>query len=508
MPVTGDETQAPTGDYEQAEAVATHTFYDGEWITTVAFNDRTVANEEDPEFVYPDGPSGQRRTVKHGASLLGWSYSTNEGSSFTYGGKILTPPGWALAWGDPAISSSWGTVYMAGLGASDTKWSGDIVDQGVLPWLDGWCAAMSTDGGKTFEETRCFKKGTCSNTGKSCTGAWGDCISVPRRPGEASVGVCNGDFYDGSSLLSWRDVTYFASMDVDRDEVHVWSAERGTLDFQPLPDYSPFDDHRMRLHPRLREYEGVLYVVANDAEGRVLVSTLNIAEGDREWSPPLQLGWTARADVPLADGRRLRLANPWSFDVGPTGDESFGDAELRVIATGIAEDKRLYMQVFRCPLPIRQLPDKPAGLAYCEASWNSDKGRQQWGGPEHDRSGSNFMPSLKVGGVPARWKATWLHHRAGTNLVSVQQANLAITSAGDALLAGIRLVDEQEPCTAEAPGEQSYWGDYNDLIELLPSSTNGELRPTWFASFTQNFDGCGFHGSWTADMHVGGAVFQ
>jgi hypothetical protein len=65
----------------------------------------------------------------------------------------------------------------------------------------------------------------------------------------------------------------------------------------------------------------------------------------------------------------------------------------------------------------------------------------------------------------------------------------------------------QNPCMYQGNGGGYYWGDYNDLISVVPNDTT----PRWLAPYTMNIDdegACDWSGKWTADMHVGAALFE
>jgi hypothetical protein len=107
--VTGlDELTRGTG---QSETDATTSFHAGVHRIVVSYNDET-GNEGRIEY------SPGNRTVRRGASLFGWSYSEDHGATWKYGGKLSPPPGWAVLWGDPAMTTSranYGWVYISNL---------------------------------------------------------------------------------------------------------------------------------------------------------------------------------------------------------------------------------------------------------------------------------------------------------------------------------------------------------------------------------------------------------
>jgi len=484
---TGLPSQGNTADYEQAETVVTivpRGIQPDRMI--VSYNDRTQ-DPGDPKIIYPSGLSGDDRTIFRGASLMGWSTSVDDGATFTYQGKVQPPVGWSLVWGDPALTTSGDlTVYLANLAGSDVKFppSGEIVNMGVRDFLDGFCVARSGNGGVAFSAVECFKKGVCEGANLACSND-ADCFS----------GQCNGVLYDGSALAATGTDVFFASTDVHNSTVDVWQASTAGLNFQRIADL-PFDNNEMTLHPRLRIFGNRLYVLAHRSDGVVLASFLEI--GTSTFSDPLAVSLTADVNfTAFLSDRALRTANQFSFDVG-NGSATSG-AELRVAITRILGEKR-HIEVYRCSRDLLPLPGFP-GVAQCEFAipWSSIEER-----------GDNWSPLLKVAGVPPVWKLVYLSREENPegNTVSVQQGNLVILPDGTRSFVGSKVVDPQVPCNSQNVGFAAdpggYWGDYNDLTNLLSSPANSQRFVT---PFTDNRTGCDFRGKWTAEMHVSVAVF-
>src|SRR5215204_5001122 len=103
-PVTGQNDEDPTIDGSQAETVATRALAHETPVLVIAYNDDTVETNPATNAPYVQY-SANGRVVFPGASLLGWSYSTDGGSTWKYGGKLRPPAqlGIAALWGDPAI---------------------------------------------------------------------------------------------------------------------------------------------------------------------------------------------------------------------------------------------------------------------------------------------------------------------------------------------------------------------------------------------------------------------
>lgn len=508
--VTGDPNQGYTQYYEQAEAVGVVAKSDElTEVVTIGFNDRTQ-DPDDPKLVYPDGPSGVQREVHHGASLMGWSYSLDNGAHFTYSGKRVSPPdGWAVIWGDPALAASPGgfEVYFAQLAGSDVVFGDDpVVD--ATPTLDGFCVAKSLDGGLDFQDVRCFKKGTCSNGGNPCTGRLLDCFKLAPPGGAPEFGTCNGVFYDGTSLATWESDVYFAAKNcgpgmgcAGDNPIDVWRATDNSLEFYPLKDLHSFDDLPTWLHPRLRVFGNRLYVVATTFQDGYFwptATSLDLTKGaDATWAPPLRIGAPLYfGDIDIGS-KLIAQANQFSYDVGPneTGDQT----QLRAAYTAVTTGGRLFVEFSVCQVPL--LPSvKQPGFAQC----TNETG---WGGPNRNTSADEFSPEIRVSGTPARWRAIWKFNPNNMGAIGVYRGNLGTVNGVNLLAAG-QLVAPQQPCAFRKSGNLYYWGDYDDLTSLTPTATGTQEIPHWLTPFTQNWDGCPFAGEWTAAMHVGAVTFD
>ncbi len=511
-PVTGSPEQDATSDYEQAEAVATISYVEPTVdLLVVTYNDRTEPDLGDPKVLYPSGINGATRIIKRGMSLMGYSHSDDEGGHFAYGGKVLPPPGWSVLWGDPAITTVGGTegttVYLANLGVSDASFpaGGELTCyKGIscaVSVIDGFCVARSFNSGYAFQDIGCFKKGQCSNTGGSCTSDT-QCISF--GPDGPSFGVCNGDFYDGSALVAGAGSVYFAATDGDLHQQHVWRADSSGVAFSLLEDYSPFDGAAMVDHPRLQISGNRLYIVGMRLDGRPMASFLELAaDGPQQWSPPRVIGnvGVVGFEVNLAD-RKVRQANQFSFGIGPAQDGE--TAELRLLYTRInAASGRFELETVVCD---PNLPPHPQDPQFADCGVVTG-----WSRP--NLPFDEFSPLLTVAGNPPAWKAVWLSRQPDPSGVQIQarHGNLAELPGGARVFISQPLVPAQTPCSAGDPGDANdseYWGDYNDLVSLGTLADALGPNPRFFSPFTDNLTGCDFRGYWTADMHVGGVVFQ
>ena len=486
--VTGGPEQGVTPDYEQAETAITVAHSEPMVdIITIAFNDRTQ-DPSDPKTVYP---SPEERIVYRGESLMGWSTSSNDGASFTYRGKVRPPTDWAVIWGDPSITTVGlgSTVYLATLGVSDVTFPG-MVTGAMRPYLDGFCVARSIDSGESFKDVACFKNGRCADSGVRCKGVQ-DC---------GATEACEGIFYDGTTLAANNSTVYFAAFNYDAERFDVWRADTSGLDFELMEDI-PFKDKIMYLHPRLRFFGPRLYLLGHDREYGVLATYLE--PGSETWSPSRRVAnfVDAYSKITLSDGRTIRRANQFSFDIGLNSQTK--ENELRVVATRVDANDKRYLQVFTCPsdlTPDQYNPD----AADCDAppGWST-----------MDTPGDQWSPLLKVAGSPPNWKLVWRTRQSDPdgNVIGHRQGNLTVLPNGDKVILGFELVEPQVPCNAQDlnnPNDTGYWGDYDAITHLIAPQDFNTDSPRFVTAFTDNRSGCDFRTKWTADMHVGAAVIQ
>lgn len=450
-----------TDDFEQAEAVAVISRNGSVHNVTVSYNDRSQ-DPTSPRIEYPAGRDGDQRIVRKGVSLMGWSYSVgainaNGGYTFHYGGRVAPPTGWAAIWGDPALAKldlDDPNVYLGHMAASTASFEStvgyDPATQTIVnatPRLDGHCIARSTDRGVTFPTVGCVVAGT---------------------------------FHDGTSLAVARDNTgrrqvYLTGHDCGPSgctgSASVWRMDGETMTFTRLPN--PFSVN-ISLHPRLRQVNGTLYVVALSGT-TIIANRLNALTNSTTWLGQVTVvpSGAAAPNLPLADGRSLRQANPFSFDVGVNGA---GQPRFRVIYTAASAS-------FPGSFGLRTR-ECSATLTGCAAApWTLDG------------LAMNITPAMKHFG--GRWVTTWWRRESGSSAVSTLGALLnESTSAFDLRALGF----PTNPCAAHVDGNSFYWGDYNEI------DAYGDGR--FFAPFTVNGPTCRFAGEWTADMHVGAAIFS
>jgi hypothetical protein len=475
-PVTG--TARPTSAFTQSETAAATAFASGTKIAVVTYNDGT---DPDGRIEY----TSTTRTIKAGASHLGWSYSTDAGKTWSYGGRVPPPPGWAALWGDPAIvtsRTSYAVMFITSLAIPDAKMpaqgiSGSVIISGAQSYIGGACIARSTDGGKTFANYQCV-----SNTAKN---------STPDSE--------KGHFYDGGSLAASKEGAVFAAFnDVTENAIDVWRAASHSGQFQLLPD--PFPEMAMVSHPRLRSspFDDSVYVAAQSSNGQIFINRYR----NGAWGAPRSV---AGAQVyPCiefeADGcsgafstkLRVRTGPQFSYDVGAADDAEGRDAIRFLFTVKDGPTGRFHLRAATCKLDISDC-----------YGWT---GTSDWGTLPSSRFAIDaFNPNVRAWpgfiGLPPVWMTTF-NYRFGlpANGIYVARATLAYLPNGDRLYFPIDLVKNAPIC----PDQRGYWGDYDDL-ELLGFKDD---VPQWLRPRTDSGPSCATRWYYTSDpVHVRALVF-
>ena len=376
---------------------------------------------------------------------MGWSYSLDRGKSWTYGGKVSPPSGWAVLWGDPAITTSdahYRYVFIANLAIPNSKMpaagiSGSVIISGANSYIGGACIARSTDGGITFAPHKCV-----SDTKKN---------NVPNSE--------KGHFYDGGSMAASRDGdVYAAFLDVTSDEIDVWRAPDENADFKLLS--SPFPNLAIYSHPRLRVNwaNGALYVAATATNNVVFINRYY----NGQWGTPVAAS-DAIEHYPCVDfdpngcnvsGKLyLRTGPQFSFDIGAASNDEGTDAIRFLYTRRDPETKRLYVTGSFCPLSLQ-----PG--CWVAPEWGTTPGNL-------NTPGDQFSPTVAAWrgffNLPPIWKSAYLDRDGSPyNTVTVKQGNLAYLPNGQRIYLPFSLIKDIPIC----PDLRGYWGDYDDLEHI------------------------------------------
>jgi len=450
----------PTYGYQQSETAISTNTVSSSTVVTVAFNDETQSTVQLPKIVYTE----TTRTVYSGASLMGWAYSENKGSSWTYGGRLSPPSGWAVLWGDPSITnlpSDQSRVFMANLAVPNSMYPvGGIVGD-LYPYLGGACIAKSVDSGRNFSIHQCVTN--------------------------------QNHFYDGSSMAAGPSGIYAAFIDLDADptsRIDVWRAPDQNSAFYRLAD--PFPPPWVPAgHPRLRFANGMLWAAAQMSNGQVMINRYICVYGACGWQAPVIASEAGELspDVPLEGGQVLRTGPQFSFDVG-TGTD---DQSVRIMVTRMDPTTgRLYVKGSICP------PGLMPGCSAVEA-WSSLAGG----------SGHQFNPLIK-----AATKATG----ETVFVVSYNSVNDGIAQGNNIQSVQVRLtgtwpngifdyvVSGKIPAHPVCPDDRGYWGDYDDL-QFLDRTAAG--TPRFIRAYSDSTNGCQYQWEYTSKhLHVSSAIVE
>ena len=444
--VTGQNRESPTWLGTQSEAAVASAFHNGK-VIVVAFNDLT-----EPEPYIDHTPTD--RKVCAGASLMGWSFSTDEGKSWSYGGRVTPNADWPIIWGDPGITVSEGGyryVFISNLAVPKEKYPQDCVlgSFGSVTGspIGGACIARSSDGGKTFGLYQCI--------------------------------TSEHDFYDGGSMASsGQGEIYTAYVNWTRNRIDIWRAANENSPFAMLPN--PYPGMIMASHPRIRvdKFLGDLYVLAADQHGVLHINRYR--EGTWLKPTPASFPGVGHTTVQFAD-RIMRTGPQFSFDVGSPDDPEGRDA-IRILYVRQNREKRHFIQSFACPNSL-------SPQCFDVAGWGSSS------------AADRFMPNVKSS--PGTWKATF-YARDGDpngNSVEVRQGTLAVLPNGTRIFVSFQLFAPQTIC----PDTRGYWGDYNDLGHVGFSGTT----PRFFYALSDSTAGCAFRWLFNSEhLHIRGTIFE
>ncbi|HXU06673.1 MAG TPA: hypothetical protein VN903_37210, partial [Polyangia bacterium] len=471
--VTGGSIRRPVADVtdeaNQTESVSAVSRNGTDTFITVGYNDFTTSplttSIQYTDFtVTGDARDGNGRLVNEFTSLMGWSFSTDGGRTFTYGGRVPPPQNWSIIWGDPAIAKASiddPNVYYAQMSGTTTKFrSGwDPILQAVLgpvtdAVLDGHCVARSTDRGRTFPIVKCT----------------------------------SGNFQDGTALAVAIDSNNRRKVYLIGSKAVISRLDGDSMTFDNVTYENPIvagPNQELAHHPRMRVYKGILYVARLLLTGRlqdgtaVAVNRLNAFTNSTTWMGQVNVATNvSNTKIDLGDGRVFALGDEFSFDLGPDAN---GVDKLRVMYVATDTNPTTpgsRVEVRECDLD----------LTNCRTTGWSTAGN----------AGDEVDPNLRFGG--GRWVAAWRERDPGAvpNTVHAVAGQLNTGISGVEALVQRSLTPNIVPCTFGAAGF-SRLGEY-DHIDAL-----GDGR--FFAPYPVSGPGCRWHGLFTSDTHISGTVF-
>jgi len=444
--VTGNKNQGNTQAAEQSETAINVSNFSAKQVITVTYNDAT---DSESTIIY----TPTTRTLKDGASLMGWSYSTDGGDSWSYGGKVTPPSGWAAIWGDPAITRSHLNqryVFISNLAIPSSMYPEGGISGPVNNYIGGACIARSTDGGVSFKNYQCIHD--------------------------------NHHFYDGGSMAPDTDGSiYVAYVDVDEDQIDVWRSPGVDGTFTLMP--TPFSGIKMLSHPRLRfdAVSGDLYLASQQWNGEVLVTRFHKGA----WSEPVVASHAAPIypSFQLSD-RKLRTGPQFSFDVGAASIH--GNDAVRFVYTHKDEKSgRYYIRGSICPRDLSGCKDVP--------EWGTTPGNLNITGDQFNPIVRAFPGFLTI---PPVWKVSYQSRQNNPkgNQVAIYKGNLVVLPNGTRVFVPFKLIDDQLVCG----DNRGYWGDYDDM-QLQGFSDS--LNAIFIRAFTDSRKGCDYQWQYTSHHH-------
>jgi hypothetical protein len=418
-----------------------------------------VAYNDDTNLLNLIQYTDMNRVVPLGASLMGWSYSNDGGSTWFYGGTLSPPTDWAVLWGDPSIATSKtkpNVVFMVNLAVPMAKFTGPISGS-LRDYIGGACIAKSIDGGQTFEIWRCVTN--------------------------------NNHAYDGSSIVfSSTGEVFAAFFNVDTSQVDVYRAPDENGEFELIAP--PFPQRYMGGHPRLRTApDGSLYVaaqaVANPGQisgyvymNRFVNGSWAIGYGTQVSSPSAFFQTIYIATVVAGGGLSLQTGPQISFDIGTPSEG--GEDAVRVVYQGkSATTGQLYLKVAVCTLDL---------LACYDAL--STEGAAGPGNSLIDFYNGEVVAWPGDANTPATWQMTWAFHYGDSDKVTVSRSTLGYYN-GTPLLLPVDIIKNTPVCS----DFRGYWGDYDAMLRV------GGGNPVWIRFLSDSSKGCTKRWMYTSDSH-------
>lgn len=424
----------PTNDRAQSEtSLAVSEVYGGGANVIISYNDDTNQVPAYIEYTPTD------RLVKQGASLMGWSLSSDGGRTWTYKGRVAPPPGTAVLWSDPAVTARTlnsgvkGIAFMTNLELPSATFPVGGIHGSVAAFLGGACIARSTDSGQTFGAVQCVRVG--------------------------------GRKYDGSAIaLAGTGRVCAAYNDIVQKNIDVWCADGALNNFTYRG--RPFGSSRIiDSHPRLWAMDdGTMYLTT--WSNNQLLMTRSVS--GNTWSPPRVVNFYSAASqpyVPLGGTDALRTAGQFAVAVGPA--YLGGSNVVRVIYGANEPDGRTHLRGTECDVTLTTCIDIP--------QWTT--GNWYGGGAA---AGHQFNPKLAVwpgtGSQEPVWKVTYYttQDAPGTSQLSAKEGNLVYNHIYNYyLFQPFDFVPLHAVCATLG----GYWGDYDYMTfnRIDPSSGLAEF---------------------------------
>jgi len=442
-------------------------------MVAVAFNDWAGVHRDSSGNLLP------------GSSYIGHSYSSDNGSTFSYKGTVPTPAkfsNFVTLRGDPNLAASIdnpGNIYLVSLANT----SSDLVNGAVPSGSDGvggLCAYKSSDGGQTFAPLAC--------------------VQAP-----------NGGSYDGTSVaVGWNEVVYISSVrsDAISNHIDVWQLDgNNTVNGNPTLLADPFPGVLVSEHPRIKidPQANVLYAMAlgscslqaNQFNGTSWSSPTSIATGN----------FCIDTDnVSFSSAGSVRRARFFDFDIA---DPAVGKYTCWGRACFHLPDTSMQVRIaWTAPAVSGGMA---LGVAVCSAALGNCHEVTQWepslpvGGQyfepvvrAYHSGGEKMNPLVELGWLSVTGPAAFDMINGRMDLAKAADGTYTVPVA----IAPVLDYPGENVCPHTAPGG-GYLGDYNDMQAI---TVNGAVE--FVHTFTWSPALCSTNKtSAGADQHVGAEVF-
>lgn len=478
-PVTAVNKEAPGVNDGQSETALTTGIADQGPTVIAAYNDDTGTSST---IVY-DQPQNTRKLLP-GASEMGWSYSLDRGTSWTYGGKVKGDDTWPVIWSDPAATTSQKNphdVFLAYLAVPAEKMpSNGPIEGYVGTYLGGACIFRSTDGGLHFKRYQCIRN-------QDTTGPNGQ---------QLPAGSENGHFYDGGSMASSpKGQLYVAYIDMDTQQAEIWSSPDENGQFKKMP--TPFPQMWVASHPiiRVNQSNGDLYAAAPILTGTGdMTIYLNRFDGS-QWGTPVQASdaGVQYENITFSTGYVMRIGRPYSYDIGASSSKDAADGVRMEYVLKDSATGRLYLNAAGCKWNLQP-------MCYPQPGWGT-------GGATNPKyTVDQFNPNVRAwpggSGWQPEWQVSYLERDGITpNSVTLREGGIGYIGSNPAFLA----FNSMGP-VAICPDNRGYWGDYDDM--LVAGVDPSSHAPTYVRTMSDSSAGCVLRTDWHVDyVHVRAAGF-
>jgi hypothetical protein len=426
-------------DWGQAETDA---------IVTASGHKYVAYNNENGGWInYYETGASQYRVACHGASQMAYSQSNSGTSSWSASGLQLPafnpPVGYALLWGDPAISVIPFTdrVFLASLAGPDDLW---VTNSGTN--CSGFkCCGLLPPGEPGY------RTGGPNFPAVIDAVLAGACIARATAPGGFSLSASDcvrsgNDNYDGGSLAGSGVFMYGAWWNTTQGRMDVYRAT-STGPWSLLA--FPFPGKNIQGHPLLlASFSDGVFLIAREVGGAMWIT--HFPNGGSSWTTPVQVTTNCNAVgslVTLKNGTQVRARGYTAIVALPSDVDFFCQTP-----TTTARTKLKGARCSGTPLVCNPLTGGTGS------------------------SNDSFMPVLGIAYnnqfAPLRRLTYWAN-----NNLSGAQVRMRVWDYVNGTV-GYAAPPDQTAC----PDLRGYWGDYDAIF----ATENGTSHPTLWRAITDS----------------------